>query len=99
VADQARRHAEVSGDAPQGDRGQALCLRNLDSLGQQLAGGWNVPVVVAWAVGGLFGLLAVNTTLYVGPLADVAGGVDVSTIGSAALAGLIYLASPSVIKA
>ena len=37
-----------------------------------------------------FGLLTVNTTLYVGPLADIAGGVDLSTIGSAALAGLIY---------
>jgi len=60
--------------------------------------GWNVPAAVAWAVGGLFGLLAVNTTLYVGPLAGIAGGVDVSTVGSAALAGLIYLASPSVIK-
>jgi hypothetical protein len=46
----------------------------------------------------VFGLLAVNTTLYVGPLADIAGGIDVSTVGSAALAGLIYLASPSVIK-
>ena len=53
-------------------------------------GGWNVPAVIAWAVGAVFGLLAVNTTLYVGPLADIAGGVDVSTIGSAALAGLIY---------
>src|SRR5215475_12151918 len=57
-----------------------------------------VESVTARTVGGLFGLLAVNTTLYVGPLADIAGGVDVSTIGSAALAGLIYLASPSVIK-
>jgi len=54
-------------------------------------GGWNVPVVVAWSVGAVFGLLTVNTTLYVGPLADIAGGVDLSTIGSAALAGLIYI--------
>ena len=46
-----------------------------------------------------FGLLAVNTTLYVGPLADLAGGVDLSTIGSAAIAGLIYLASARFIKA
>ena len=53
-------------------------------------GGWNVPAVVAWTVGAAFGVLAVNTTLYVGPLADIAGGVDLSTIGSAALAGLIY---------
>lgn len=55
--------------------------------------GWNLPAVAAWAVGATFGVLAVNTTLYVGPLADVAGGVDVSTAGSAALAGLMYLAS------
>lgn len=40
--------------------------------------GWNVPAVVAWTVGAVFGLLAVNTTLYVGPLADIAGWVDLS---------------------
>jgi purine-cytosine permease-like protein len=55
-------------------------------------GGWNVPAVVAWTVGAVFGLLTVNTELYVGPLAQIAGGVDLSTIGSAALAGLIYAA-------
>lgn len=55
--------------------------------------GWNLPAVAAWTVGATFGVLAVNTTLYVGPLADVAGGIDVSTAGSAALAGLMYLAS------
>jgi purine-cytosine permease-like protein len=57
-------------------------------------GGWNMPAVIAWVVGATFGLLTVNTTLYVGPLADIAGGVDLSTIGSAALAALIYYASP-----
>ncbi len=62
-------------------------------------GGWNLPAVIAWVVGAAFGTLTVNTTLYVGPLADIAGGVDVSTIGSAALAGLIYLASLSFIEA
>ena len=56
-------------------------------------GGWNVGAVAAWTVGAVFGLLAVNTTLYVGPLAEIASGVDVSTIGSAALAALIYIAS------
>jgi purine-cytosine permease-like protein len=61
-------------------------------------GGWNVPAVVAWSVGAGFGLLTVNTELYVGPLAEIAGGVDLSTIGSAALAGLIYLASMRFIK-
>ncbi len=62
-------------------------------------GGWNMPAVIAWVVGATFGMLTVNTTLYVGPLADIAGGVDLSTIGSAALAGLIYLASLSFIEA
>ena len=62
------------------------------------SGGWNIPAVAAWLVGGTFGLLTVNTTLYVGPLADIAGGVDLSTMGSAALAGLIYLASLRFIK-
>jgi purine-cytosine permease-like protein len=55
--------------------------------------GWNLPAVAAWTVGAAFGLLAVNTTLYVGPLADIAGGVDLSTIGSAVLAGSIYVVS------
>jgi purine-cytosine permease-like protein len=56
-------------------------------------GGWNVPAVAAWTIGAVFGLLTVNTTLYVGPLADIAGGVDVSTLGSAGLAGIVYWAS------
>jgi hypothetical protein len=33
----------------------------------------------------------VNTTLYVGPLANVAGGVDVSFAGAALIAGTVYL--------
>jgi hypothetical protein len=41
----------------------------------------------------------VNTELYVGPLAEIAGGADLSTVGSAALAVLIYLASLRFIKA
>jgi purine-cytosine permease-like protein len=55
-------------------------------------GGWNVPAVAAWAIGATFGVVAVNTTLYVGPLADIAGGIDLSTVGSAVLAGAIYVA-------
>ncbi|MET0704291.1 MAG: cytosine permease [Mycobacterium sp.] len=58
--------------------------------------GWNVPAVLAWVVGATFGMLAVNTTLYIGPLANIAGGVDVSTIGSALLAGLIYAVATRV---
>jgi len=62
-------------------------------------GGWHVGAVLAWTIGGAFGLLAANTTLYVGPLADLAGGVDLSTVGSAVIAGLLYLATTRFIKA
>jgi purine-cytosine permease-like protein len=61
--------------------------------------GWNVPAVAAWVAGATFGVLTVNTELYVGPLADIAGGVDLSTVGSAAIAGLIYLVAPRLMKA
>lgn len=61
--------------------------------------GWNLPAVVAWVAGATFGVLTVNTELYVGPLAELAGGVDLSTVGSAALAGLIYLGATRSIKA
>jgi cytosine/uracil/thiamine/allantoin permease len=62
-------------------------------------GGWNMPAVIAWVADATFGILTVNTTLHVGPLADIAGGVDLSTIGSAAFAGLIYAASLGFIEA
>jgi purine-cytosine permease-like protein len=62
-------------------------------------GGWNVPAVVAWTIGAVFGLSAVNTTLYVGPLADIVGGVDVSTVGSAVLAGVTYVVSLNFVDA
>jgi purine-cytosine permease-like protein len=52
--------------------------------------------VIAWAAGSLFGLLTVNTTLYVGPLADVAGGVDLSLFGSGAIAAATYAVALAV---
>jgi purine-cytosine permease-like protein len=55
-------------------------------------GGWNVPAVVAWSAGSVFGVLAVNTTMYVGPFANLAGGVDLSLVGPAVIATAIYLA-------
>lgn len=56
-------------------------------------GGWNPRAVVAWVAGSAFGLLAVNTTLYVGPLANVADGVDLSLIGSGGIAAAVYAAA------
>ena len=51
--------------------------------------GWNVHATAAWAAGAAFGLLTVNTTLYAGPLSDLAGGVDLSLAGSALIATVI----------
>jgi len=47
--------------------------------------------VLAWAVGGAFGIMTVNADLYVGPWANVADGIDVSILGSATLSIVIYL--------
>lgn len=52
--------------------------------------GWNLPAVVAWACGAAIGVLAVNTEGYKGPLADVIGGVDLTTLGSGLVALIIY---------
>jgi purine-cytosine permease-like protein len=53
-------------------------------------GGWNPRAVLAWVAGGLFGLLSVNTTLYVGPFANMADGIDVSLLGSGVIAAALY---------
>lgn len=53
--------------------------------------GWNLRAVIPFAIASVCGVLAVNTTAYVGPLADIAGGVDVSLIGSGLVAALGYL--------
>jgi purine-cytosine permease-like protein len=53
-------------------------------------GGWNLRALLAWAAGSAFGLLAVQTELYTGPLANVAGGVDLSLLGSGLIAGGVY---------
>jgi purine-cytosine permease-like protein len=53
--------------------------------------GWNWRAVLAWAVGAAVGLTTVTSTLYTGPLASVAGGVDVSFAASFLVAGVLYL--------
>lgn len=55
------------------------------------SGGWNWRAVAAWCGGSLFGLLALQTAHYVGPLANLAGGVDVSFVGSYLIAGILFL--------
>lgn len=53
--------------------------------------GWNVPAVLAWLAGSIFGVLAVDCQLYTGPLATLANGVDLSCVGSATIASVAYL--------
>jgi purine-cytosine permease-like protein len=58
-------------------------------------GGWNIPAVTAWAVGSIAGVVCVNSEpLYSGPLAGIAGGVDLSMAASALVASLLYLVLP-----
>ncbi|MBM7417014.1 MULTISPECIES: cytosine permease [Nocardiaceae] len=56
------------------------------------SGGWNVDAVLAWVIGSAFGVLTVTTPTYVGPLAGIAGGIDLSTLGSGCVAGLCLIA-------
>ena len=54
-------------------RSQALRPEDLQVFNQRrrggrywFVGGWNPRAVLAWVAGALFGVLSVNTTLYVG---------------------------------
>ncbi len=48
--------------------------------------GWNPAAVVAWVAGSVVGVLSNATDSWVGPIANAAGGVDVSFLSSAATA-------------
>jgi purine-cytosine permease-like protein len=52
--------------------------------------------VVAWACGSLVGLLCSATTIYTGPLAGIAGGVDLSFVAGMVTAAVAYLAIRAV---
>ncbi|WP_165789310.1 purine-cytosine permease family protein [Mycolicibacterium agri] len=52
--------------------------------------GWNRAAMLAWVPAIVVGMMFVNTTLYVGPWADVAGGIDLSFISAAVIGGLLY---------
>lgn len=53
--------------------------------------GWNLRAVTAWIAGSTFGVLAVESELYSGPLAGIASGIDLSMLGSGMIAGVVYL--------
>lgn len=54
-------------------------------------GGWNLMTVCVWAAGSVFGVLTVNCDLYVGPLANLAGGIDISVAGTILVTAVAYL--------
>lgn len=53
--------------------------------------GWRWQAVAAWAAGATIGLLTVQTPIFSGPLAGIAGGLDVSLLAAPLLAGALYL--------
>ncbi|MFI9504859.1 purine-cytosine permease family protein [Nocardia sp. NPDC052566] len=59
-------------------------------------GGWHFAAVLAWGAGAIVGLLAIHTTLYAGPISQIAGGIDISVIGSGLVAAAVYLAASRV---
>ncbi|MGY4711908.1 purine-cytosine permease family protein [Mycolicibacterium sp. CBM1] len=79
------------------NRHRAYDLHDLQAFAQGrhggrywFTGGWNLPAVIAWLSGAVVGTLAVNTGSLVMPLADVAGGIDLTTLGSGLIAILVY---------
>jgi purine-cytosine permease-like protein len=54
--------------------------------------GYSLRAVIAWAISTAIGMLFSNTHLFVGPLARLAGGVDLSFVSSAILGGILYIA-------
>ena len=49
-------------------------------------------VLALWAAGSLVGVLSNATDSYVGPLAEAAGGIDISFLTSAVVAAVVYRA-------
>jgi purine-cytosine permease-like protein len=54
--------------------------------------GVNLRAVVPWTAASVIGLMFANTTLYIGPWANAARGIDLSFTSSAAIAAAAYLA-------
>jgi purine-cytosine permease-like protein len=54
--------------------------------------GWNIDAVVAWLAGSVVGVLSNSTETWTGPIAEAAGGIDVSFVTSAVVASVVYLA-------
>jgi purine-cytosine permease-like protein len=53
-------------------------------------GGWSLAGLIAWVVSTVVGMMFVNTSLFVGPWANAAGGIDFSFASALVLGALIY---------
>jgi purine-cytosine permease-like protein len=53
--------------------------------------GWHWPATLAWVAGSVVGLLTIQTQLFSGPLAGIAGGVDISLVAAAVVAAVVFL--------
>jgi purine-cytosine permease-like protein len=53
--------------------------------------GFNVPAVVAWCLSITIGLMFSDTVFFVGPLASLANGVDLSFLSAAFVGAILYL--------
>ena len=77
--------------------GQRFAARDLQAFAGSERGiywytrGFNIPAVVAWLVSITVGLLFSDTSLFVGPLAALAKGVDLSFLSAAFVGSGLYL--------
>lgn len=67
----------------------------LFNLGQRggaywYSAGWNLRALIAFVPAVVVGLLFLNTTLYLGPWANAANGVDLSFISAAVISTVVY---------
>jgi purine-cytosine permease-like protein len=53
-------------------------------------GGWNLRALAAFLVSSLIGMLALQCSLYTGPLSNLASGVDLSWISALVIGGVLY---------
>jgi purine-cytosine permease-like protein len=65
---------------------------NSPSSSYWYSNGFNIPAVVAWAIGLIVGLLFTSTSIFTGPLVKVVGGIDLSFTSSAIVGALLYVA-------
>lgn len=54
-------------------------------------GGFNIPAVFSWIIGIGIGMMFSDTSLYVGPFAQMAKGVDLSFLSASIIGGVLYV--------